>query len=698
MSWFTSKNTISVIILLTFFAPILVSGQTNNSVCDKDGFTILLINGVSTSDSRAAQNKRKLASLLVDNYKGQFINVDILFNPSHFAGLSDALDVVNQKIYENKIVTDYDFLEMWRDASEKVKTQKLLLVGHSQGNFYVNSFYNTLVDKVDGVPSQSFGVYGVASPASYVAGGGKYITSSNDKVIDGVRITGESNVLPNNVNIPVSTKDTLGHDFTEIYMANQGDRIISEILNSLNKLSSNDIQNTNQTCFVRPPSDFTDLVTRGIYMVSDPLAYVSKEVVVATYDGLDYMGNAVLYGVSKTAVFAYNVLDAIGNGIINSTKALAFGIYNIFTYINKDSLPVGGDAVSASVVLAEEPVPEVEKTIIEKPINEVKDPFASGEFQTIVLSEPLVLEDKKEAPAPVVPENVEVYPRPFVQVHNDDPGSPTPVVVSTPAPTPDTTPPVITISGDTNLYITKNSTYTDAGASASDAVDGVVSVSTSGTVDTSTTGTYTITYTATDVAGNTSTASRNVKVSTYVYIPKNTFGTNNGDGNDWQVWTFSGSYIYDWSDTYVNNCLKQNFKIQSLLGYSCGQCLQRGIFNHNPEMGFEPSDVTMSYYENNRPQNGGTGLLYEVTTQWDATGYTYTTMEAGVLYGTGHIDVSNVDQNMYVGWDGSHNNFQTFPSGTYDGFFHPSGYGNPNLPDYFAGSSMVIKPYAVYVP
>ena len=31
--------------------------------------------------------------------------------------------------------------------------------------------------------------------------------------------------------------------------------------------------------------------------------------------------------------------------------------------------------------------------------------------------------------------------------------------------------------------------------------------------------------------------------STYTYIPKYSFGTNNGDGKDWQIWAFSGSNV-----------------------------------------------------------------------------------------------------------------------------------------------------------
>ncbi len=73
---------------------------------------------------------------------------------------------------------------------------------------------------------------------------------------------------------------------------------------------------------------------------------------------------------------------------------------------------------------------------------------------------------------------------------------------------PDTVFPVITILGDNPATVELGSAYSDAGATS----DGGEAVTISGTVDTSTLGTYIITYTATDAAGNTSTATRTVNV------------------------------------------------------------------------------------------------------------------------------------------------------------------------------------------
>ena len=61
---------------------------------------------------------------------------------------------VYQKIFDNETIQDYDLIEMLKSASEKVKTQKLLLVAHSQGNFYANSFYDTVAEKQGGVPRE----------------------------------------------------------------------------------------------------------------------------------------------------------------------------------------------------------------------------------------------------------------------------------------------------------------------------------------------------------------------------------------------------------------------------------------------------------------------------------------------------------------------------------------------------------------
>ncbi len=70
----------------------------------------------------------------------------------------------------------------------------------------------------------------------------------------------------------------------------------------------------------------------------------------------------------------------------------------------------------------------------------------------------------------------------------------------------DTLAPVITLIGSSTLDIINGSSYTDAGATAIDNLDGSVAVTTTGSVDTSTIASYILTYSAVDAAGNISTS------------------------------------------------------------------------------------------------------------------------------------------------------------------------------------------------
>ncbi len=79
-------------------------------------------------------------------------------------------------------------------------------------------------------------------------------------------------------------------------------------------------------------------------------------------------------------------------------------------------------------------------------------------------------------------------------------------------PGPDETVPVITLTGSSTVNHEQGTSYSDQGATATDAVDGSVTVTTSGSVGADA-GTYTLTYTATDSAGNTATAARTVIVA-----------------------------------------------------------------------------------------------------------------------------------------------------------------------------------------
>jgi hypothetical protein len=76
----------------------------------------------------------------------------------------------------------------------------------------------------------------------------------------------------------------------------------------------------------------------------------------------------------------------------------------------------------------------------------------------------------------------------------------------------DSTPPTVTLNGAATVTVECHTSYTEAGATASDTCAGTLSVVISGTVDANTVGSYTLTYTATDPANNVGTATRTVNV------------------------------------------------------------------------------------------------------------------------------------------------------------------------------------------
>ena len=68
----------------------------------------------------------------------------------------------------------------------------------------------------------------------------------------------------------------------------------------------------------------------------------------------------------------------------------------------------------------------------------------------------------------------------------------------------DVTPPVISLLGTNPVYVEKNTSYTDAGATASDEVDGDISakIEVENLVDVNVEGDYSVKFNVTDAAGN----------------------------------------------------------------------------------------------------------------------------------------------------------------------------------------------------
>jgi hypothetical protein len=117
-------------------------------------------------------------------------------------------------------------------------SRRVLVVGHSQGNLYANAAYRLLYTNPT-ITTQSFKVVGVASPADFVAGGGPYVTSDKDMVINALRFMVASSTLPANVPVDFNENDISGHNFVATYMnpaLYARSQIVKMVLSQLNAI------------------------------------------------------------------------------------------------------------------------------------------------------------------------------------------------------------------------------------------------------------------------------------------------------------------------------------------------------------------------------------------------------------------------------------------------------------------------------
>ncbi len=289
------KRLFLTVFVLLFFVSSNVSAS---ELCSSKGFTILTINGIFTDEAGALVNRNNLKKNLPPTFNNQSLTVNYLYNPTHLAGVGDFVDAVAQGVFEQK--SDYDLTEMLNDASEKVTTQKLLLVAHSQGNFYANNFYDKTASRPGGIPEESIGVYGVATPANRVAGGGKYLTSDTDSVIL-TNVAQFIKILSPNVHIPVSQEvDGNGHSFSNVYLKYEGDRIVRDIKSALDELKENDEQEADGSCISPQKLTLGHKILKIIFTVADPTAILARDVIVGTYNVGRAIGNVLVGNVIES--------------------------------------------------------------------------------------------------------------------------------------------------------------------------------------------------------------------------------------------------------------------------------------------------------------------------------------------------------------------------------------------------------------
>ncbi len=609
--------------------------------CSKDGYIVTTINGVLTNDKGAEENMLALEKVLGFNWKNQSINYRYLLNPSHIAGALDFVDAFKQGFFGQK--SDYDLIEMLNDASNKISTQKVLLVGHSQGNFYANNFYDKVAGKEGGIPTESLGVYSVATPADHVGGEGKYITSDTDKAIAGV--AGDIfSILPPNAHIDLQQGDNfLGHNF-DIYLKYQTPRIVSDIQSSLDKLQTNNIQNENASCMNPPKLTLGHKIEGLALAVADSTADVVKNGIVLTYDTGVFIvngiyntslavGNAVIQGVNTVASsissFAQSIFNKNENLAVNNTASAISAIEGLADVSPNSAIVQTSDTTNLptpeQVINTKENIPTMQPAPETQVVSNPLHPAGGGSGNRV----------NAEI---IIPE--EVHTEPIVE----------PVLPS------DNIAPAISVIGANPVNINIGDAFIDGGATAIDDVDGPINVFFSGVVNNWLAGNYVITYTAKDKNNNTATATRTVNVAdAFPSISLSSSDLNNNgipDNTESDV-TMDSNATLPAGEYYFNNLNITNNAVLTVAGDPLSVNSFKGVkitvSNLNVNSGSYISADQKGYNS-----GAGLGISSEPSVGASYGGFSFGGASTSSLYGsaTKPIDLGSGGADFYNGFGG----------------------------------------------
>jgi len=340
------------------------------------------VNGIFTTLTDAKADLKKLKAEYqskTGDLVTEFING---YNPSHVGGLGDITHAAAQAL--DSSISRFDLDTILLQVHPQVTTRRLLLVGHSQGSFYANEMHEYLLEH--GSPKAAVGVYQVGSPASSVEGGGKYLTSSSDAVINAARLIvtnaaqglvplAAANTVPKKEILPANitlSSANYGHSFSDTYLAEAPERVVGDIHSALGKLKSEAASDTGE-CFTAPNAGLGYQAAKLGYGVADTAAAGIKTGAGAVQVAAVAAGN-VLASVAQGAYgLATKVVKDVGitaGGVVGVSRAAQpesrTTNFDIFSKLYgssldrdeyKDLLGDLGSAVASAPVFNPEPVP-----------------------------------------------------------------------------------------------------------------------------------------------------------------------------------------------------------------------------------------------------------------------------------------------------------------------------------------------------
>ena len=262
--------------LLFFCASCVFVDSSAASICEPAETVVYYGNGINTLRYKAKHNKHLVSKrfkdkLPLDEY--QLLQFDVAYNdtggtfidlleasiqdlqtdhsrfwrilggieimPDWFAGIMEELAVAKDA---EALVTTDSLKDHLNDYKTKIaEGKKVLLVAHSQGNFFGNQAYGLLSN----TERQSFGIVSVANPDSFVADDGPYTTLINDTFIWAITFVKAGLGLPSlpmtpyMVNNLSDINDIKGHFFIESYMvegSNSDQKITNDMISVLDSL------------------------------------------------------------------------------------------------------------------------------------------------------------------------------------------------------------------------------------------------------------------------------------------------------------------------------------------------------------------------------------------------------------------------------------------------------------------------------
>lgn len=336
------------------------------AACTEQGTTVTYVNGVSTTLAKAKADLIDLRDKY-NKYTGDssvnFINT---YNASHLEGAGDLLKTWFQnKSTSSTYVDDYDLKTILINLHSDLTTRRVLLVGHSQGSYYTNAMYNYLLSH--GQPREATAIYNVATPASFVEGGGNYLNSSGDTLLMWVKSMG-FNPLPNNIDLVASVHNDAypGHSFSKEYLANAPERVVGDIQSQLQELEPAMASETGE-CFTAPEQNLA-YKTAGVALgVGDTFAFAGKKGVEVGHAGAKLAAAAIGNAVDSTKKVIADIgitiggIKGLGSAADGSVKSRTTN-FDIFKHLYGSSLDkkdieelLGSAVATAPMVAAKTP-------------------------------------------------------------------------------------------------------------------------------------------------------------------------------------------------------------------------------------------------------------------------------------------------------------------------------------------------------